>query len=278
MRCKITKLALIILLWLTIPSAWALELTLPEKAFQGDLIVGSVTPASEVWTMSQALSVSADGYFVIGVSRDRKSDVVVLAKKNETRIKRTIRIMARKWKIERITGLPQKKVTPDPKTLRRIREDNRRVTAVRTAPPSPDALFAGKGFIMPFKGRISGVFGSQRILNGKPRSPHRGLDIAGPDGTPVICPTDGIVRLAANEMVLMGNTLMVDHGLGVRSIFIHLNAIMVKEGQRVSQGDVIATVGQTGRATGPHLHWGIYVGAVAVDPLRVVAGNYGAEK
>ncbi|NNF97763.1 MAG: M23 family metallopeptidase [Desulfobacteraceae bacterium] len=251
-------------------SAWALELTLPERAFQGDMIVGKVDPASDIWSGSKALSVSRDGYFVIGVPRDQKSDVVVLAKKGDERIKRTIRIMAQKWLIERINGLPEKTVSPDPETLRRIKEDNLRVATVRTSFLSSPALFVDKGFVMPLKGRISGVFGSQRVLNGEPRSPHPGLDIAAPGGTPIVSPGDGIVRLTANEMVLMGNTLIVDHGLGVSSIFIHLNRILVKEGDIVSQGDVIAQVGQTGRSTGPHLHWGVYVGTIAVDPQRIV--------
>ena len=252
------------------PSAWALELTLPEKVFQGDMVVGKVVPASEVWTGGEALTVSAGGYFVIGVPRNLKSDIVVLAKNDAERVKRTVRVMARKWRIERIKGLPKKKVTPDPETLARIQADNRKVNDVRSAPPSSAALFVEKGFSLPVKGRVSGVFGSQRILNDKPRSSHRGLDIAAPMETPVIAPTDGIVRLVADDMVLMGNTLIVDHGLGVRSIFIHLDRILVNEGDAVSQGDVIARVGKSGRATGPHLHWGVFVGTIAVDPQKVV--------
>ncbi len=254
-----------------ISPAWAsLELTLPQKAFQGDLVVGRVVPTSEVWTGGEALSVSADGYFVIGVSRDLKSDIVVLAKNDDERVKRTIRVMARKWHIERIKGLPKEKVSPDPETLARIQADSRKVNAVRSAPPSSVALFVEKGFTLPVQGRVSGVFGSQRFLNDKPRSPHRGLDIAAPMGTPVIAPTDGIVRLVAEDMVLMGNTLIVDHGLGLRSIFIHLDRLLVKEGDVVSQGDLIARVGKSGRTTGPHLHWGVFVGTVAVDPQKVL--------
>ena len=252
------------------PSAWGLKLALPAKAFQGDMIVGRVLPPSEIWTGGKALAVSPNGYFVIGVARDLKSDIVVLAKTDDERVKRTIRVMARKWRIERIEGLPKEKVSPDPETLRRIKADNRRVHTLRAAPPSLAALFVDKGFSLPVKGRLSGVFGSQRVLNGQPRSPHRGVDIAAPMETPVVCPADGVVQLTAPDMVLMGNTLMVDHGLGVRSIFIHLNRIVVKEGQRVSKGDVIARVGKSGRATGPHLHWGVYVGTVAVDPQKVV--------
>lgn len=265
----IRLLTTIFLLAMALP-AWALDLILSETAYQGDMIVGRVVPFADIWTGGKALTVSEDGYFVIGVPRDRKSDAVVLAKSNNGRIKRTIRILARKWRIERINGLPKKKVSPDPAALRRIKADAQKVNAVRSSPSYPLGLFVKKGFTLPVRGRVSGVFGSQRILNDKPRSPHRGLDIAAPMGTPVLSPADGIVRLAAKDMYLMGNTLIVDHGLGVRSIFIHLNRILAKEGDRVTQGDLIARVGQSGRATGPHLHWGVFVGTVAVDPERVV--------
>ncbi len=252
-----------------VPAMAALDLVLPEKAFQGDMIVGRVLPRAQVWSGGKGLMVDEAGYFVMGVPRDMKSDLVVLAKAGHDRIKQTIGILARKWQIERIDGLPKKKVTPDPETLRRIREDSRKVRAIRTSTPHPTGLFIEKGFITPVRGRISGVFGSQRILNGKPRSPHRGLDIAASMETPVLSPADGIVCLVAEDMVLMGNTLIVDHGLGVRSIFIHLNRVIVKKGDRVSQGDLIARVGKSGRATGPHLHWGVFVGTVAVDPRKL---------
>lgn len=252
-------------------SALALELTLPDKAFQGDMVIGQVAPPANIWTGGKALVVSTDGYFVIGVPRDLKSDIVVLAKNNGEQIKRTIQVLARQWKVERIKGLSKKKVSPDPVALRRIKADTARVDAIRTSPADSVERFIKKGFAIPVNGRISGVFGSQRILNDQPRSPHRGLDIAAPQGAPVASPSDGIVRLVAEDMYLMGNTLMVDHGLGVRSIYIHLNRILVKEGDRVAQGEIIAEVGQSGRATGPHLHWGLFVGTVAVDPQKVIA-------
>ena len=264
------RLLLTVFLLTMASPTWALELILPESAYQGDMIVGRVVPPADVWTGEKALTVSEEGYFVIGVPRDRKSDTVVLTKNNNDRIKRTIRILASKWRIERISGLPKKKVSPDPAALRRIKADAQKVNAIRSSPPFPVGLFLEKGFVLPAKGRVSGVFGSQRILNDKPRSPHRGLDIAAPTGTSVLCPADGIVRLVAEDMYLMGNTMIVDHGLGVRSIFIHLNRILARESDRVTQGDLIARVGQSGRATGPHLHWGMFVGTIAVDPQRVV--------
>ncbi len=271
-KTMILRSLLFFLLTLSISasSAGALELILPDTASQGDMIIGRMLPPGEIWSRSKKLTVSKGGYFVIGVPRDQKSDTVVLAKSGPTRIKRTVRILARDWPIERINGLPKKKVSPDKDTLKRIRADAARVNAVRASAPSAAGWFINNGFRLPLAGRISGVFGSQRILNKKPRSPHRGVDIAAPMGTPVVSPADGVVCLVAKEMVLMGNTLMVDHGLGVRSIFIHLSRILVKNGDHVTRGDPIARVGQSGRATGPHLHWGVFVNTIAVDPLRVV--------
>ena len=264
------SLFLLLALSVSIPSTSAFELVLPDTASQGDMIIGHVVPSAEVWARSKALMVSKQGYFVIGVPRDQKSNIVVLSRKGSIRTKRTIRILARNWRIERINGLPRKKVSPDKGTLKRIRADSTRVAAVRASAPSSAGWFIGSGFQLPLTGRISGVFGSQRILNKKPRSPHRGVDIAAPMGTPVVSPADGVVCLVAKNMVLMGNTVMVDHGLGVRSIFIHLSRILVKNGDRVARGNLIGRVGQTGRTTGPHLHWGVYVNAIAVDPMRVV--------
>jgi len=123
---------------------------------------------------------------------------------------------------------------------------------------------------MPVTGRISGIFGSQRVLNGEPRSPHAGVDIAAPLGTPARSPANGIIRLVVKDTFLMGNVLIIDHGLGVRSIFIHLDSIAVAEGDLVRQGEVVARVGQSGRATGPHLHWGVSVGSTPVDPMRLI--------
>jgi len=267
----IRTLLICLVLTISVPHVKALELILPDTAFQGAMVVGRVIPPASVWTRGKALTVSKQGYFVIGMPRDQKNDTVVLAKTGTARIKRTIRTLARQWQIERINGLPKKKVSPDKNTLKKIQADAKTVNAVRASKPHPMGYFLdSNGFTLPLKGRISGVFGSQRILNAKPRSPHRGVDIAAPLGTPVVNPADGVVCLVANDMVLMGNTLMVDHGLGVRSIFIHLDRILVKKGARVAQGDLIARVGQSGRATGPHLHWGVFVGAIAVDPQQVV--------
>lgn len=247
-------------------AGYALDLVLPQKAFQGDLVVGRTRPGAQVEAAGAALPVGPGGHFAFGVERERKTDIVVTATAGEDAATHTIAVYARPWKIQRINGLPEKYVSPDPETEKRILAEIERIRAVRRAASPSDGLFLEKGFMQPVQGEITGVFGSQRILNGKPSSPHSGVDIAAPRGTPVRAPADGRVCLVDRDMYLTGGTLMVDHGLGVRSIFIHLYAIDVKVGDRVLQGNPIAKVGMTGRATGPHLHWGVTVGDVKIDP------------
>lgn len=254
--------------------ARALSLELPEEAFQGDLVVGRVRPEAAVFMGDQRLPVGRDGLFVIGVERMHPADITVSARIGKVESRKTVRILARKWDIQRIDGLPRRYVHPDPAQAKRIEADNRRIEAVRTRPPSPEPWFMERGFIMPVRGRVSSIYGSQRILNGEPKSPHRGIDIAAPEGAPAKSPADGIVRLVAPGMFLMGNALIIDHGLGVQSTFIHLQRILVKEGDRVVQGQTVARVGKTGRASGPHLHWGLSAGTILVDPQRVVGRSF----
>jgi len=252
----------------------ALTLVLPKTAYQGDMILGLTEPNSEVRLQDSILPVGPQGHFVLAVPRNRKTDLKVTARRGKDAVSRLIRVWAYSWRTQSIKGLLKRYVTPNAEALARIRSDAQTVRSIRRRPPSTAPLFIQKGFVQPVAGRVSGIFGSQRILNGVPRSPHTGVDIAAPAGTPVHCPADGIVTLTAGNMFLMGNTLMVDHGLGVSSIFIHLQRFHVKVGDRVFQGDVIADVGKTGRATGPHLHWGVSVGETAIDPLRLLKQRF----
>jgi murein DD-endopeptidase MepM/ murein hydrolase activator NlpD len=160
--------------------------------------------------------------------------------------------------------LEQSKVTPDPANLARIKAEQDQVNATRVTPREAQDFLVP--FIWPAKGPISGVYGSQRILNGEPRAPHYGLDIAAPEGSPIVAPAPGIVRLVAPDFFLTGGTVILDHGFGVQSAFIHMSRVDVKDGQVLQQGDLIGHVGKTGRATGPHLHWGMTWGTVRLDP------------
>jgi len=263
----------ILIIW-DISVGWSLDLNLPETAYQGDMVVGRSEPTAEVWVKDKRQTVGPQGYFVLPVPRSRKTDFRVTVKsKTETR-SRIIRILAYPWRTQEITGLPQQYVTPAPKQQERVVSDNRKVQNVRGGHPYPVPFFIRKGFIRPVSGTMTSPFGLSRVLNGKSKNFHSGIDIAAPLGHPVRCPADGIVRLVDSDMFLMGKTLMIDHGLGVTSIFIHLDTIMVNTGDLVRQGEHIARVGKTGRATGPHLHWGVSAGRTPLDPLRLIDRQY----
>lgn len=251
----------------------AADIRVPGKAFQGDLVVGRVSPVEPILVNGKPVMVSKDGFFVIGVSRRQKNNLQVTAGKGAKKATRIIQILAYPWKIQHINGLANRYVNPPAEALQRIKKDAQTVSKVRRKKGIREPLFMQGGFIKPVDGQVTGVFGSQRILNGQPRSPHRGVDIGAAKGTPVHCPAKGIVALTAPDMYLMGKTIMVDHGLDVRSIFIHLDKIRVNDGQHVKQGEVIGLVGTSGRATGPHLHWGVSVGQTAIDPYRIIRNH-----
>ena len=259
---------------LTAHMAWALDLQLPQRSFQGDMVVGRVDPGSKISVNGRPQTVGPQGYFVIAVPRNLKRDLLVKARYGNDTASHTIQTLKYDWHVQNINGLAKNYVNPGQSERLRIEMDRAKIKGVRKTPPYVLPLFIKKGFIMPVKGRISGVFGSQRVLNGEPRAPHSGLDIAAPRGTPARSPADGIARLVAEDTFLMGNVLMIDHGLGVSSIFIHLDSVAVQEGDLVRQGEIVARVGQTGRATGPHLHWGVSVGSTPVDPLRLVSKTF----
>ncbi len=182
--------------------------------------------------------------------------------------RRTLAIAARPWDIQRIDGLPERMVNPLAVDLERIRADNDRIRDVRRQ-ESPFAGFAG-GFAWPVRGPISGVFGSQRILTGEPRAPHHGVDVAAPLGTPVGACAEGVVALVDEGMYFTGATVMVDHGHGLTSVYAHLSATAVRAGERVARGQTSGRLGASGRVTAAHLHWGMTLFDVHIDPARLV--------
>src|SRR3546814_201475 len=170
--------------------------------------------------------------------------------------------------IQRIDGIAKDYVSPPEDVLARIRADAEAASAARAA-DRPETDF-DSGFAWPAEGPISGVYGSQRILNGEPRQPHYGVDIAGPVGTPVKAPADGVVTLAHPGMYFSGATLIIDHGHGLSSTFLHLDSIGVAVGQHVRQGEVVARLGKSGRVTGPHLDWRMNWRDQRIDPALLV--------
>lgn len=261
-------IAFVLTLLLALP-ALAAELTGPVE--QGALVIGRSTPGTAVTLDGDPVRVDADGRFVLGFGRDaQESAELVETAPSGARVVTPLVVAPRQWDVQRIDGLPPRKVTPDPETMERIRAQAAEIAAVRdTDRESPD-LFAG--FVHPVAGevRISGVFGSQRILNGKPRSPHSGTDYAAPEGRAVLATGPGVVSLVQRDNHFTGQTVMIDHGHGVQSVYAHLSRIDVAEGETVIAGQPIGAVGATGRATGPHLHFGLSWFQERLDPQTVL--------
>lgn len=247
---------------------------------QGGLVVARTEPGAAVTVNGRATRVSTEGWFLIGIGRDDRDPVTIAATTPDGR-RRTaeVEVQAREYPVQRIDGLPDTKVTPPPDVLERIRREAALAARAReTDDPRTDFL---TGFVWPLEGPVTGVYGSQRILNGQPRRPHFGVDVAAPVGTPVVAPADGVVTLVHPDMYYSGGTLVMDHGHGLSSTFIHLSRILVGEGDRVEQGQVVAEVGATGRATGPHLDWRMNLFDTRIDPQRVAPprpGPGGGEK
>ena len=236
---------------------------------QGSFILGKTDPSSKVFIDDREIRVSNKGYFAFGLDRDRKNNVLIKIKnKNETKVIEK-KVFKRKYKIQRIDGLPPKQVTPPPEVFDRIKRDNKLIGKAR-AIDSKLVFFKDK-FIYPIdKYIITGVYGSQRILNGKPRRPHYGIDFHAPEGTPVRAMMDGEVTLVEKDMYFTGGTLIFDHGHGISTLFMHMKDINVKLGQKVKKGEIVGTLGQSGRATGPHLDIRLNWFEVKLDPQTIL--------
>lgn len=247
----------------------ALQLQVPERASQGALVIGRATSGAKVELAGRALRVADDGTFVFGIARDASGPLRVEARSaTGERVSRDIAVFSREWPVERIDGVPPSTVDPPPAIAARIRAEQARVNQARTRDDARQDF--ALPFVRPVEGRISGRFGNQRVYNGTPGAPHSGMDIAARTGTPVRAPAGGIVSFADPGLYLTGGTVVLDHGHGVSSNFLHLSRIDVRVGERVDQGQVLGAVGATGRATGPHLHWGVNWFDVRVDPLLVL--------
>ena len=245
------------------------ELRLDGPLVQGGLVTGHTEPGALVTVDGRNLRVSGRGKFLIGFGRDAKPMAALhIRHPDASETRETLRVKQREYAVQRIDGLPSRQVTPKPEDLARIRNDNAKIAGVRRQ-DTPGADFVS-GFQWPAMGPISGVFGAQRILNGNPKNPHNGVDVAAPSGSPVTAAADGTVALVHRDMFYTGKTVMIDHGHGLSSVYVHMDKILVSEGQRVTKGAPIGAVGKTGRVTGPHLHWGISLFDVHLDPSLLV--------
>lgn len=246
-------------------------LELPASVEPGQLVIAHAPRGTRLEFDGRILRVGDDGLFVFGIGRDATGEAT-LRVTGADGVRRDMRIPVapREYTIERVNGLPQKTVTPDPETAARIQREQAAVAATRRRDDPREDFLAG--FERPVTGaRISGVYGSQRIDNGVPKAPHMGLDMAVPAGTPIHAPAAGIVTFAATDLVLTGGTVLIDHGFGLTSSFLHMSRVDVKVGDRISQGQVIGAAGMTGRATGPHVHWGFNWFGVRLDPALLPA-------
>ncbi|MEQ8514412.1 MAG: M23 family metallopeptidase [Chromatocurvus sp.] len=239
---------------------------------QGGMIWGKVQPQSRVTLDSETIDVLPDGHFVAGFGRDAGSRSLLVVEESGERCEQPLAIAAREYRIQRVEGVPQRTVTPPPEQLERIRRERALVAAAkRRRVERPEWLLqVDGGFDWPATGRISGVYGSQRFYNGTPGSPHYGVDVAVPTGTPVVAPAAGIVTLAEDDLFYSGGTVILDHGYQLSSSFLHMSRVLVSVGDELARGDIIGEVGATGRATGPHLDWRMSWRRERVDPQRLV--------
>ena len=238
------------------------------KFLQGHYIIGVTDPSAKIVIDKKKVKVSKDGFFVFGLDRDRKFDVTItkdLNGKKETIVKK---ILKRKYNIQRINGLPESKVTPPETVYKRIKEENNKIGQARSI--NSNLPFFKNQFIMPVEGIISGIYGSQRILNGKPKWPHYGIDIAAKKGTMIKSSGSGTVTMAEDDLYYTGGTIIMDHGHGISTIYSHLENVLVSVGDKINQGDIIGTVGSTGRSTGPHLDFRINWFQTRLDPMSVL--------
>ena len=242
------------------------NLRLPAHVEQGQLVIGHAPPGTQIEFNGHVLRVGDDGIFVFGLDRDAPPTATLdIRNANGKTSSKTLAVAKRQYHIEHVEGLPQKTVTPDPETAARIAREQALVVEARKRDDAREDFL--HGFSLPVQGaRISGVYGSQRIDNGTPKAPHMGLDMAVPEGTPIHAPAAGVITFAEPDLVLTGGTVLIDHGFGLTSSFLHMSRLDVKVGDVIKPGQVIGAAGMTGRASGPHVHWGFNWFDVRLDP------------
>ena len=259
----------ILLLLIIFISSSAFAIDFEGKFIQGHFIIGKTEPKSKIWIDKKPVKVSSEGFFVFGIDRDRKYDVII-TKMNEGKKEKIVKkIQKREYKIQRIDGLPEKKVTPPKEFYDRIKRENKIISDARSI--DSNLTFFKNKFIPPLdKAIITGVYGSQRILNGKPKWPHYGIDFAAKEGTKIKAMLDGTATMVEADLFYTGGTLIFDHGHGISTLYMHMQKIYVKKGQKVKQGEIIGTVGSTGRSTGAHLDVRLNWFGTRLDPMTVL--------
>ena len=245
-----------------------IDVVLTGNFIQGGLAIGKTNSSAPINFKNRELRKSKDGLFVIGFGRDHPQNANLTLKVNNKLITKSFKIQKRIYKTQKINGLQKKMVTPPKSFWDRIKKENKIIKEVRSLNSNVDFVF--QKFTWPAQGIISGVFGSQRILNGKPKRPHYGIDIAAKKGATVVSPTESIVRMAEKDLYYTGGTIMLDHGHGLTSVYSHLSSINVKVGDKILKNQKIGEVGSTGRSTGPHLDWRVNWFDQRLDPLLLL--------
>ena len=238
------------------------------KFKQGHFILGKTEPEAKIKVNKKDVKVSKDGFFVFGIDRDRKFDLTFTKILDGKKSTITKTVLKRKYNIQRIDGLEESKVTPPESVYKRIKKENNAIGEARAI--NSNLNFFKDKFMMPVEGIISGVYGSQRILNGKAKWPHYGIDIAAKQGTTIKSSGAGVVTMAEDDLYYTGGTIIMDHGHGISTIYSHLENILVSVGDKINQGDIIGTVGSTGRSTGPHLDFRVNWFQTRLDPMSVL--------
>ncbi len=237
---------------------------------QGGLVVGSAPAGTRLTFQKRALPISQDGTFVLGFNRDDASpQTLQVTLPGQPAAKLVLAIASREFDVQKITGVPARTVNPDPADMERIQKEQAAVGSAREV-VSKNTYFT-EHFQWPVKGPVTGVYGSQRIYNGEPRSPHFGVDLAVPHGTTIVAPADGVVSMAYPDMFFSGDTIVIDHGMGINTTYLHMSKMLVKKGDAVKQGQPIGKVGASGRATGPHLCWRLNWFQSRLDPQLIMA-------
>ena len=261
------KLIFVFIFFFTNSQIHALEFK--GKFIQGHFIIGKTNSSAKEKIDKRQIKVTKDGYFAFGLGRDRKYDVVITIEIDGEKQKIVKKIQKRKYKIQRIDGLDEKKVTPPEEVYERIKKENKMIAKARET--NSDLDFFKDNLIIPVEDAIiTGVYGSQRILNGKPKWPHYGLDFAQKEGTPVKAMLNGVVTLAEKDLYYTGGTVIFDHGHGISTLYMHMKDIYVQIGQKIEQGEIIGTVGSSGRATGPHLDVRLNWFGTRLDPATAL--------
>ena len=243
-------------------------ITLSGNFIQGGLIKGKAFPNANIKFLDKNIFLDEKNRFVFGFGRDFENKAIISITYKKKLITKSLSIEKQNYKIQRIEGLPKRMVTPPESVYKRIISENKEIAKVRKLNSNVSFIF--QNFVWPLKGIITGVFGSQRVLNGKPKRPHYGIDIAAKEGTEIIAPLDSIVRMAEKDLYYTGGTIMLDHGHGVTSVYSHLSKILVKVNENIKKGDIIGLVGSTGRSTGPHLDWRINWFEQRLDPSLLI--------